>query len=74
MDPQLGQVISDGGEEGGLLTAKSGILKSGWIVVTVKTLSDPVKSKKNTYLAEAEEYFCRQFKQSSVFFRDKISY
>lgn len=48
MDPQLWQVISDGGEEGGLLTAKSGILKSGWIVVTVKMLSDPEKKQKNT--------------------------
>lgn len=34
------------GEEGGLLTAKSGILKSGWIVVTVKMLSDPEKKQK----------------------------
>lgn len=72
MDPQLWQVISDGGRgEGGLLTAKSGILKSGWIVVTVKMLSDPEKKAKK-HLAEAEEYFYWQFKQFSVFFRDKI--
>lgn len=40
IDPQLWQVISDGG----LLTAKSGILKSGWSVVTVKMLT--LKNKK----------------------------
>lgn len=59
---------------GGLLTAKSGILKSGWSVVTVKMLSDPEKARKHL-LREAEEYFCWQFRLFFfVSFRDKISY
>ena len=43
MEPQLWQVISDGG----ILTAKSGILKSVWSVVTVKMLSDPERARKH---------------------------
>lgn len=61
-DQQLRNVISDGG----LLTAKSGILKSGWSEVTVKMLSHPEKARR-FLLREAEEQFSGNF-------RDTISY
>lgn len=55
-DQQLRNVISDGG----LLTAKSGILKRGWSEVTVKMLSDPERARRHL-LREAEGYFLSHF-------------
>lgn len=63
-DQQLRNVISDGG----LLTAKSGILKSGWSEVTVKMLSHPEKARR--FLEKQRNIFVG----NSENFRDAISY